>query len=225
MKVLVFSDVHGNLESLKAILNIIDNNNYDKVIFLGDLVDFGPNPNECIDLLKKHKDIIYLYGNHELYLSGNIKMDKIKECFVKWTKDRLSKENLNFVLNNNKLYYSIKHNGKLLMFKHYFTKKNYKNYPFKNIHDNYEPVKDCDYLFLGHDHDNKEFKLNTTNVYIIGSTGTKKDIYYYTIDLNDDINIEKHILKYNYDDFYNKLKNVDYIEKKHIFKHIYDIDI
>lgn len=225
MKILVFSDVHANYEALKEILNVIDNGNYDKVIFLGDLVNFGPSPNECVDLIKKRKDIIYLYGNHELYFMGHVKLDPVKSCIVNWTKNHLTKENLNFLLNNNKLYYSIKYNDKVLMFKHFFTKKNYKNNPFRSVNDEYIDDNNCDYLFLGHNHDNKEFKINDTNVYIIGSIGTKKDAYYYTIDLDDNINIERHVLKYNYNDFYNKLINVDYLEKDHVLKHLYDIEL
>ena len=43
MRVLVLSDIHGNSIALKE---IIENESYDAVWFLGDLTDYGPNPDE-----------------------------------------------------------------------------------------------------------------------------------------------------------------------------------
>jgi putative phosphoesterase len=48
MKILVVSDIHANWYALEAILA---NENYDTLIFLGDAVDFGPNPKECVTFL------------------------------------------------------------------------------------------------------------------------------------------------------------------------------
>ncbi|MER3447597.1 MAG: hypothetical protein C4291_12525 [Candidatus Dadabacteria bacterium] len=48
MKILVLSDIHANWYALEAILA---NESYDTLIFLGDAVDFGPNPKECVRFL------------------------------------------------------------------------------------------------------------------------------------------------------------------------------
>lgn len=48
MKILIISDIHANWYALEAILA---NENYDTLIFLGDAVDFGPNPKECVRFL------------------------------------------------------------------------------------------------------------------------------------------------------------------------------
>ncbi|SRR5579885_2520963 len=48
MKILILSDIHANWYALEAILA---NENYDTLIFLGDAVDFGPNPKECVRFL------------------------------------------------------------------------------------------------------------------------------------------------------------------------------
>ena len=48
MKILVLSDIHANWYALEAIL---DKESYDALIFLGDVVDFGPNPKKCVRFL------------------------------------------------------------------------------------------------------------------------------------------------------------------------------
>lgn len=64
MKYAVISDVHGNLEALEACLKKIDELKADKIICLGDLVDYCAQPNECIELLLKTADVI-IKGNHD----------------------------------------------------------------------------------------------------------------------------------------------------------------
>ena len=48
MKILVFSDVHGNLNALNALIETKDFKTADKIIFLGDVVFGASRPNECI---------------------------------------------------------------------------------------------------------------------------------------------------------------------------------
>ncbi|ABN69446.1 metallophosphoesterase [Staphylothermus marinus F1] len=61
MKKLLISDIHGNLPALQTIL---DNEVYDEVIVLGDLVDYGPYPGEVIDVLRTIGARI-IRGNHD----------------------------------------------------------------------------------------------------------------------------------------------------------------
>ncbi len=60
MRLLIISDVHGNKEALDAVMAVP----HDDVICLGDLVDYGPSPGECIDLLIDQK-ISTIMGNHD----------------------------------------------------------------------------------------------------------------------------------------------------------------
>jgi len=68
MKLLVISDVHGNLEALQAVLENVE---HDEVIFLGDAVNFGPNPKECLDILFE-KAPTMVRGNHDNAVAYNI---------------------------------------------------------------------------------------------------------------------------------------------------------
>jgi len=68
VKVLLISDVHANLEALEEVLN---HTNVDDIIFLGDAVDYGPNPVEVFDLLRyiMAKKVL---GNHDAAASFKI---------------------------------------------------------------------------------------------------------------------------------------------------------
>lgn len=63
MKALI-SDVHGNLEALRAVLDEIDSLGIRDVICLGDMVGYGPQPGECLDLIESIASKVML-GNHE----------------------------------------------------------------------------------------------------------------------------------------------------------------
>jgi putative phosphoesterase len=60
MKVLLIADIHGNYEALQTVLKIP----HDKAICLGDIVDYGPEPDRCINLLRE-KAIPTIRGNHD----------------------------------------------------------------------------------------------------------------------------------------------------------------
>lgn len=70
MKYLIFGDVHGNLPALEKLLEI-EKNNYDFLISHGDVVNYGPWSNECVQLLNQIPAVVLLQGNHEAnYLKG-----------------------------------------------------------------------------------------------------------------------------------------------------------
>jgi diadenosine tetraphosphatase ApaH/serine/threonine PP2A family protein phosphatase len=59
----LISDIHGNLEALQAVLQDIETHNVSEIYCLGDVVGYGPNPRECIDLVMRCK--VVLLGNHD----------------------------------------------------------------------------------------------------------------------------------------------------------------
>jgi diadenosine tetraphosphatase ApaH/serine/threonine PP2A family protein phosphatase len=59
----LISDIHSNLEALQAVLEDIDKNHVKEIYCLGDVVGYGPNPRECIDLVMKCP--VVLLGNHD----------------------------------------------------------------------------------------------------------------------------------------------------------------
>ncbi len=62
MRVLIISDVHGNSAALRKIINV---EKYDAVWFLGDFTDYGPDPDECLDILRELQPEVWVSGNHD----------------------------------------------------------------------------------------------------------------------------------------------------------------
>lgn len=64
VKFAIFSDIHGNLEALKAVLADIAAERVQEMICLGDIVGYGPNPAECLELIRGLSCSVVL-GNHD----------------------------------------------------------------------------------------------------------------------------------------------------------------
>lgn len=100
-KIAIISDIHGNLESLKAVLNDIKEKNIDKIICLGDIIAKGSNQHECIELIKNNCDIV-LCGNCDEYFTSNIDLsNKSKQEIdrINWNKSKLTQENVEYLSN------------------------------------------------------------------------------------------------------------------------------
>lgn len=70
MRVAIFSDVHGNLTALEAVLQDIDEQDVEHIVFAGDLCFLGPRPQACLDLLRSREDIAAIYGNTDEWIEG-----------------------------------------------------------------------------------------------------------------------------------------------------------
>jgi putative phosphoesterase len=66
MKILIFSDIHGNLPALEKVLNK-EMHHVDGYINLGDVVNYGPWSNECVERVSELKNCYHILGNHEEY--------------------------------------------------------------------------------------------------------------------------------------------------------------
>ncbi|HLC37074.1 MAG TPA: metallophosphoesterase [archaeon] len=99
MKLLLLSDIHANLEAMEAVFSKTKNYSFDKIVSLGDQIDYGANPNEVIALLKEKKAHCIL-GNHEYILMYPEQLNwfnsSAQKCSL-WTKENLSKENMQWI--------------------------------------------------------------------------------------------------------------------------------
>ena len=95
MKFAVISDVHGNLEALEAVLDRID---ADEVFCLGDLVDYGAQPNEVIGVVKK-RGVACVLGNHDqAALDGDTSMFNPRAAMSSvWTRRVLTDESSDYL--------------------------------------------------------------------------------------------------------------------------------
>ena len=90
VKIAVISDIHSNLEALRVVLNDIDQQQVDRIYCVGDVVGYGPNPCECLDLVMQRCEVC-VSGNHDLAAFG--KPDGFNPSAgeaIFWTQDRIS---------------------------------------------------------------------------------------------------------------------------------------
>ena len=102
MKIAIISDIHGNLEALKATLTDIEKRKVDKIICLGDIIAKGVHPKECIQLIRTNCEIV-LQGNCDVHFSTehkNIdKMNEQEKKRIKWNQSLIDKEDREYLLN------------------------------------------------------------------------------------------------------------------------------
>lgn len=96
MRKLIISDVHGNFPALKSVLS---KESFDELIVLGDIVGYGPEPNECINLIRNFDPLI-IRGNHEEALFDNKYRDyfnRLAKEAIEYTDGVITDENREFL--------------------------------------------------------------------------------------------------------------------------------
>ena len=95
MRYAVLSDVHSNLEAFKVVLTDVEQKKIKDIVFLGDAVGYGPNPNECIDLLAEMCKTL-IAGNHDWGVLGLTDISYFNEYAkyaIEWTRGVLTEKN------------------------------------------------------------------------------------------------------------------------------------
>jgi len=85
----IISDIHANLEALNVALADIDSRGAEEIICLGDIVGYGPDPEECVDVVRERCSIC-LMGNHDYaVLFGAEGFNPAAEEAVNYHRERL----------------------------------------------------------------------------------------------------------------------------------------
>lgn len=250
----IITDIHGNIEGLNAILDDIKTKDVDDTFCLGDVIDLGTNSKECVDKLLE-LNIKTTLGNHELYLLRGTDIDssivgKEKEHY-KWVKDSLTDKEINFI-KSCPLYYEINIDydeqipSKKIMLCHYLIKNEKLEQPFEEHHLKNDINLWIKYnnpnitYIIGHVH--KSFNINEvdgisgdyiektnelTNIEVVDSAGCSHNEYvsYMILEIDKSIKFERIKVKFNRDDFVDKLNKTDFPDKKNIMKYFYGIEI
>jgi len=91
MRCAVISDIHANLLALEAVLADIGDR-VDRIWCLGDLVGYGPDPNECVERVRQ-EDMISVVGNHDWACLGKLALDEFNpdaRQACRWTTQQMS---------------------------------------------------------------------------------------------------------------------------------------
>lgn len=99
MRIAIISDIHSNMQAMEMALQVIDQCRVDQVFCLGDIVGYGANPNECVELVRSRCTQI-VRGNHDLAavdLSHAKHLPPHGQIAAKWTFAQLSDENRRFL--------------------------------------------------------------------------------------------------------------------------------
>jgi predicted phosphodiesterase len=99
MRVAVISDIHANLHALEAVLADLDTESPAAIWCLGDLVGYGPRPNECCAIVADRADLC-LVGNHDLACLGRVDIALFNfdaAAAATWTRDVLSADSRTFL--------------------------------------------------------------------------------------------------------------------------------
>jgi len=212
MKVLVFTDVHGNLTCLQELINTEDFKTADKKIFLGDVCVGGARPNECIEFLNQLGSI-NLLGNNDYYVCDHIPQEEFqcssdaKITQMKYMQNWVTKENKKIVNSWTKEIY-LKVGNKTLYFTHYpweivNGEFNVVDDPleknFKSISEMFKDIQ-ADVVIFGHEHKSNCYTNGEKTYYCLGTLGLNSPSSYLIIDVNDrEIKIEEKFISHDID--------------------------
>jgi predicted phosphodiesterase len=147
MRYAIISDIHGNIESLERAFSLM--NPEDEVLCLGDIVGYGPNPNECIALLRTRLKHAVL-GNHDLAALENFGVEYFNDAAraaIAWTQTVLSDESREWL---NGLSYEIRYPDFLMV---HGAPVNYFEYILdKRTASKAFALTDAPLVFIGHTH-------------------------------------------------------------------------
>lgn len=102
MRYFIFSDVHANLEAFDTVLSAIAEEQINRIIFLGDIVGYGAQPNEAVDRLKQLKPDATVRGNHDKViaeLEDGSSFQDLAYTSAMWSRLQMQPENKAYLRN------------------------------------------------------------------------------------------------------------------------------
>ena len=128
MKLAIISDIHSNLQAFEAVLKHINEQKADRIISIGDLIDYGGQPNEVVSKVRE-LGIESVTGNHEYALANppvRMRFTRNAQASLKRTEELLEPEHLTFLCN---LSRNMEYEG--ILFVHGLPPKNVSTYLYE----------------------------------------------------------------------------------------------
>jgi predicted phosphodiesterase len=185
VKYLIVSDTHANLEALEAVRTAAD---YDRLLFLGDAVDYGPDPEAVVDILREEAKAkgALVQGNHDEGVAtppgdfDDAWWSPVAVDTMRYSQSRLSREQVAFLGALPKTAEVDLGAGGRALLCHGVPSSN-REYLWSHLPDNTVRGllgKDADgfaYLFVGHTHQPFDRKVGGLRIANPGSTGQPRD--------------------------------------------------
>jgi predicted phosphodiesterase len=93
----IIADIHSNLEALEVVLHEL--RYVDQIVCVGDIVGYGPDPNECLKIIQEGK-ISAVAGNHDKAAVGEMSLEwfveHAKEALI-WTREQLTVDSIQYL--------------------------------------------------------------------------------------------------------------------------------
>ncbi|MHC4202187.1 MAG: metallophosphoesterase family protein [Planctomycetota bacterium] len=97
----LLADVHANMYAFSVALGHLEQSRVDKILFLGDLVGYGAEPAQCVDMLRSQASppVLPISGNHDRQVLGekDPQMRRTASRALDWTRDKLSPEHIRYL--------------------------------------------------------------------------------------------------------------------------------
>ena len=187
-KIAIISDIHGNLEALKSVIEDIKERNIDKIFCMGDIVAKGTHQQECVDLIRKNCEVV-IKGNCDEYFTSDADLSGAPQLEIdrmNWNKSKLNEETKNY-LKQLPYCYEFYMSGRLVRIMHAHPEKINKFVgnidKIDRLYELFLPSlntvsdKQADVLIYGHIHTPYLQKIYNRVIINTGSVGNAIDIF------------------------------------------------
>ena len=187
-RIAIISDIHGNLEALKSVLDDIKEKNINRIFCLGDIIAKGTHQQECVDLVKENCEVI-IKGNCDEYFTSDIDLLNKTQSEVDriiWNKNKLDEKTRKY-LSNLPYCYEFYMSGRFVRLVHAHPEKIDKFAgnidKIDRLYELFLPSsntisdKKADILIYGHIHTPYVQKIYNRMIINVGSVGNAIDVF------------------------------------------------
>lgn len=176
MSIAFLSDIHGNSIALECLLNELNRNPVDEIYFLGDAVNYYPDCNEVVNLLRENK-VCCIKGNHDFMVTANqqVSEDVASIYRLHQTRDKLTRQNFEY-LDKLPICMDVDFDNVKIHLVHGSPSNELEGYLYPDSDlTSLENLK-YDFIFCGHTHRAMVRKVGNVTIANPGSIGMPRDI-------------------------------------------------